>query len=165
MRRTVLVVLLLFTAPALAHAQTPRNAGNAPAQGKDGPRDERGDPVATLASYFNAINSKDYRRAYGYWESPPSSYEQFAKGFADTDRVRLLVEPPAPAEGAAGSVYSEIRTVIVASTRRGSERVFGGCYVMRRSNVRDRGWQIYRADVVTFPASARISRLLSHGCR
>jgi heat shock protein HslJ len=131
----------------------------------DGPRDDRDDPVATLEAYYSAINSRDYRRAYRYWETPLSSYEQFVRGFADTDRVRLLVEPPARVEGAAGSLYVEIPTIIVSTTRSGSERVFAGCYVMRRSNVRDTRWQIYRADVSSFPSNVRISRLLSQRCR
>jgi hypothetical protein len=150
MRWPHLVVLLLITAPALAQT---------------GPCDDRNDPVAALASYYDAINSKDYRRAYGYWESPASSYDEFARGFADTDRVRLLVEPAARVEGAAGSLYTELTTVIVATTHSGNERVFAGCYVLRRSNVRDRGWQIYRANISTVPSSGRISRLLSQGCR
>ena len=136
-----------------------------PSEPGDGPpRGESNDPLAVLVSYFNAINAKDFRRAYRFWETPMSSYEQFARGFADTERVRFLVEPPARSEGAAGSVYVEIPTIVVSTTRGGSERVFGGCYVMRRSNVRDRGWMIYRADVSQFPSSARISRLLSQGC-
>jgi heat shock protein HslJ len=138
---------------------------NSPSEPDDGSRDDRSNPVATLTSYFSAINSRDYQRAYRFWESPPSSFEQFAKGFADTDRVRFLVELPPPTEGAAGSVYAAIPTIVISTTRGGNERVFAGCYVMRRSNVRDRGWQIYRADVSQFPSSARISRLLSQGCR
>jgi heat shock protein HslJ len=130
----------------------------------DGPRDERNDPVATLAAYYDAINSRDYRRAYRFWESP-SSFEQFARGFADTDRVRLLVEPPARLEGAAGSAFAEIPTIVVATTRAGSERVFAGCYVLRRSNVRDNGWRIYRAGISPVAASARVSRLLVQSCR
>ena len=129
------------------------------------PTDDRSDPLITLASYFSAINAKDYRRAFRFWESPPSSYDQFARGFADTESVRLLVDPARRTEGAAGSSYVEIPTIVVSFTRGGNERVFAGCYVMRRSNVRDRGWQIYRADVSQFPASARLPRLLSQRCR
>jgi len=131
----------------------------------DGPRDDRLDPVATLASYFSAINARDYHRAFRLWDSPPSPFEQFARGFADTDRVRLLVEPSTRVEGAAGSVYAEIPTIVVSTTRSGSERVFAGCYVMRRSNVQDRGWQIYRADVSQVASNIRLSRILSQGCR
>ncbi|HZN01517.1 MAG TPA: hypothetical protein VFB70_19085 [Pyrinomonadaceae bacterium] len=150
MRWPLLVVLLLIAAPALAQT---------------GPRDDRNDPVATLASYYDAINSRDYHRAYGYWESPTSSYDEFVRGFADTDRVRLLVEPPPRVEGAAGSLYTELTTLLVATTRAGNERVFAGCYVLRRSNVRDRGWQIYRANFSTVRSNGRVSRLLSQGCR
>ncbi|HET6976308.1 MAG TPA: META domain-containing protein [Pyrinomonadaceae bacterium] len=132
----------------------------------DGPRDDnRSDPLTALRTYYDAINARDYRRAYGYWESPTTSFDRFASGFADTDRVRVLVEPPARVDGAAGSAYAEISTIVVATTRAGSERIFAGCYTMRRSNVQDRGWLIYRADVSQVPSSTRISRMLSQACR
>ena len=134
-------------------------------QPEDGPRDDRSDPVTALVSYFAAINAREYRRAYRFWDSPPSSFDEFARGFADTDRVRFLVDPSARREGAAGSAYAEIPTIIVSTTRSGNERVFAGCYVLRRSNVQDRGWQIYRADVSQFPSSVRLSRILPQGCR
>jgi hypothetical protein len=62
-------------------------------------------------------------------------------------------------------VYASIPTVVVATARNGSERLFAGCYVMRRSNVQDRGWQIYRADVSQVPWNTRLSQILSRGCR
>lgn len=130
-----------------------------------GPNEDPGDPLATLASYYDAINARDYRRAFSYWDSPTTSFERFASGFADTDRVRVLVEPSARVEGAAGSAYADVSTIVVATTKAGNERVFAGCYVMRRSNVQDRGWKIYRADVSQVPSSARISRMLSQACR
>ena len=130
-----------------------------------GPGDDRSDPLATLASYYEAINARDYRRAYGFWDSPTTSFERFASGFADTDRVRVLVEPSARVEGAAGSAYADISTIVVSTTRAGSERVFAGCYVMRRSNVQDRGWKIYRANISQVPSSTRLSRMLSQACR
>ena len=139
---------------------------NAPPEPDDGPSPaDRTDPIGTLAAYFGAINGGEYRRAFRFWESPPSSYDQFARGFADTARVRFMMEPQPSTEGAAGSVYARIPIIIVSTTRAGNERVFAGCYVMRRSNVRDRGWLIYRADVSQFPSSTRISRLLSQPCR
>lgn len=132
---------------------------------EDGPRDNSSDPVGTLAAYYSAINARDYRSAFRFWDSEPSSYEQFARGFADTAHVRLLVEPSTRVEGAAGSVYAQIPAIVVSTLRNGSERVFAGCYVMRRSNVQDRGWHIYRADVSPVSANIRLSRILSQGCR
>jgi hypothetical protein len=138
---------------------------NSISEPQDGPRDDRSDPVGTLAAYYTAINARDYRSAFGFWDSQPSSYEQFARGFNDTDQVRLLVEPSTRVEGAAGSVYAQIPAIVVSTMRNGSERVFAGCYTMRRSNVQDRGWQIYRADVSQVSANIRLSRILSQGCR
>ena len=138
---------------------------NSISEPQDSPRDDRNDPVGTLAAYYSAINARDYRSAYRFWDSPPQSFEQFAHGFADTDRVRFLVEPSTHVEGAAGSVYAEIPTIIISTTRSGSERMFAGCYVMRRSNVEDRGWRIYRGDLSPVPSSTRLSRILSQGCR
>jgi len=123
------------------------------------------DAIAALASYYDAINARDYQRAYNLWESPPSSFEQFAKGFAETSHVRILVEPSVPVEGAAGSVFAQISTIVVASTSKGTDRVFAGCYVMRRSNVEDRGWHIYRANISVAPSNTKVSRLLSQVCK
>ena len=126
----------------------------------------KADPTeAALSAIAEAINARDYRRAFSYWDSPTTSFERFAGGFADTDRVRLLVDPSAKLEGAAGSVYADVPTIVVATTRVGSERVFAGCYVMRRSNLVDRGWKIYRADVSQVPSSTNLSRMLSQACR
>jgi hypothetical protein len=138
---------------------------NSISEPQGGPRDDRSDPVATLAAYYSAINARDYRGAFRFWESPTSSYEQFTRGFADTDQVRLLVDPSTSVEGAAGSVYADIPAIVVSTMRNGSERVFAGCYVMRKSNVQDRGWMIYRADVSPVSANIRLSRILSQGCR
>jgi META domain len=135
-----------------------------PPEPNDGPRDDRSDPVGALAAYYSAINAHDYRRAFGFWDSPSQSYDQFTRGFADTDRVRLLVEPAPVLEGAAGSVYADIPAIVIATSRGGTERVFAGCYAMRRSNVQDRGWLIYRGDISQVPWNTRISQILTRRC-
>lgn len=129
------------------------------------PTEKPGDAIETLGVYFAAINAKNYRRAFRLWETPPSSYDQFVRGFADIDRVRFMVEPPAQIEGTMVTAYASLPTIVVSSIRGGNERVFAVCYVMRQSDVRGRGWRISRADVSPFPSNVRISRLLSQGCR
>lgn len=121
------------------------------------------DPIAALAAYYSAINARDYKRAFAYWESPPSSFDKFERGFAGTERVTLLVDPSARIEGAAGSTFADISTLVVANTR-GGERLFAGCYVLRRSNVSDTGWHIYRANITLLPSGAKISRRLTQRC-
>ena len=148
MRSSILVILLLLCVMPVVKSQT----------------DDRNDPIVTLASYYNAINARDYRRAYDFWESSPQSLEQFKRGFADTDKVRLLIEPPDHVEGAAGSSFLAISTVIIATTRNGNERIFAGCYTLRKSNVRDTGWHIYRANLVPVSSTGRLSRQLAQAC-
>ena len=123
------------------------------------------DPVATLAAYYTAINARDYKKAYGYWESPTSSFERFARGFADTASSRLFVEPAPDVEGAAGSLFAQIPAIVIAQTRNGGERFFAGCYVMRRRNDREGTWHIYRANISPVSANDALTRRLSASCQ
>ena len=134
--------------------------------------DDRSTPVALITSYYNAINRKEYGRAYGYWENPPNgaSLTQFARGFADTVRNELFLRPPARIEGAAGSRYARVPTVVIATHTDGSKQTFFGCYVARRPVPRnfspptDTGWRIYGASVEVAPAGADKWALLNAAC-
>lgn len=133
--------------------------------------EELNGPVSLLASFYDAVNARDYARAYGYWESPPSTLEVFARGYAETASVRLIVEPPTRVEGAAGSLYSQVPTVLVSRQRDGSQRVFAGCYTTRKSNLRptdvpkEEVWRIFKAKMTAVPAGSAIPKLLADACR
>jgi len=133
------------------------------------PYEDRTTAVELLASLFNAVNLKEYGRAYGYWETPPApSLEQFAQGYADTADVLLAVSPPTVIEGAAGSMYTSIPTLLLATHTDGSRHVFLGCYVARRPNPAmvsppDPGWSLYSATVHSVPGQADAS-LLANAC-
>jgi len=110
------------------------------------------DPVLLLASFYNAVNLRDYARAYGYWESPPNqaSFNQFAQGYADTAVVVGIVRLPLREGVAAGSSYASLQTVLISIRNNGSQQVYAGCYVGRRSNVPagdsptpDPNWRLY----------------------
>lgn len=128
-------------------------------------------PVALLASFYNAVNTKEYERAYRYWETPPGNFEDFARGYAETASVQLIIEPPMHISGAAGRLYSEVPTVVVAHHRNGSERIFVGCYVTRKSNLRpsdipkEEVWHIYRASMSPVALDSAIPKLLTQACR
>jgi len=139
---------------------------NAPAPTPpDEPRPTDNNPVAALSSYYVAINERNYEQAYRYWESPALSFERFVRGFADTQRSRLFVEPAATIEGAAGSLYAQIPTIVIAETRNGGERFFAGCYTMRRRNDPQGSWRIYRANLLPVTANAALTQRLSASCQ
>lgn len=111
-------------------------------------------PITLLQSYYNAINRGEYERAYSCWETPPrnASLEQFAQGYANTASVDVFVGLDIQGGGAAGSVYMEIPALLIATNTDGSQQVFAGCYVARRSNVPvgdspmpDPNWGLYSA--------------------
>jgi len=127
------------------------------------------DPIAALNNYYRALNIGEARTAYKYWETPSQTYEQFLRGFGDTTRVRILVEPSPQIEGAAGSSYAKVASVVISTQRDGTERVFAGCYVMRRSNVRadddpqQKGWRIHSASLA--PVVGKFSTLVAQRCK
>lgn len=130
---------------------------------------DRGSPVSLLASYFNAINRKEYRRAWEYWETPPNpSFEDFMQGYAETVSVFLMVSPPTFIEGAAGSQYTSIPALMLATHADGSRYAFVGCYVVRRANpdagAVDEGWSLYDATVHATPNNTTDATLLIRAC-
>ncbi|MCC6457530.1 MAG: hypothetical protein IT328_21415 [Caldilineaceae bacterium] len=128
-------------------------------------------PVDLLASYYNAVNRQEYERAYGYWQAPPNDYDTFAAGYADTAGVQLIVQPPTRIEGAAGSLYVEIPTVLIAQHNDGSTHTFAGCIVTRKSNLHppdipeEDVWHLYQALISEVPNNSAIPTLLAQGCQ
>jgi hypothetical protein len=128
-------------------------------------------PVDLLASYYNAVNRQEYERAYSYWQAPPNDYDSFAAGYADTASVQLIVQPPTRIEGAAGSVYVEIPTVLIAQHNDGSAHTFAGCIVTRKSNLHppdipeEDVWHLYQALISEVPNNSAIPTLLAQGCQ
>ena len=96
-------------------------------------RDDRSDPAALVASYYNAVARGEYARAWSYFgDTPPvADYAAFVAGYADTAGVELLTGEVA-AEGAAGSIYSTVPVALAATAPDGGVRVFAGCYLVRQ---------------------------------
>jgi hypothetical protein len=98
--------------------------------------DDRSDGVQVLRSLFNAINSKQYVRAYSYWE--PSStqlpaFDAFQQGYADTASVDLTAGTETIG-AAAGNLYYSVPAVLVATHVDGSKATFAGCYTLHMGN-------------------------------
>jgi hypothetical protein len=157
MKKFLTLFVLIFAAAGGAFAQTART-------------DNAAGPLEMLSAYYDAVNRKDYRRAYGYWQSPAESFENFTRGFAETKNVRLIVEPPGRIEGAAGSLYAEVPAVLIAEQTSGGRKIFAGCYTLRKPNLSpeeaggESGWRIYRADMREAGEGAEIPQMLKEAC-
>ena len=129
--------------------------------------DDQDDPVSLMASYINAINRREYARAWGYWENPPNpTFEDFEAGYADTASVLLAVHPPTWYDAAAGSAYAQLPVLLLATHTDASQHNFVGCYVARRGNVEGAapGWWLYDASISPAPGNSDDVGLLVNAC-
>lgn len=94
--------------------------------------DDRSRPAALLLSYFNAINYKDYLRAYSYYDdfSNLGTLESFSNGYRETKSVEVVIGKISTG-GAAGSIYYLVPAVLNAITTSGVRQKFAACYQMR----------------------------------
>ncbi len=97
--------------------------------------DDRSDGAALVRSLYNAINRKEYARAYGYFGAsrPVGEFKAFADGYAKTVSVEAKFGKVLT-EGAAGSIYSAVPVAIKSIEEGGKARFFSGCYVTRIIN-------------------------------
>lgn len=93
--------------------------------------DDRSTPQALVRSLYNAVNRREYARAWSYFgEKPAQSLDAYAQGYAGTEAVAVRTGLPRT-EGAAGSVFHHLPVAIEARAADGSVQVFGGCYELR----------------------------------
>jgi hypothetical protein len=94
--------------------------------------DDRSTPEAVIRSLYDAVNRREYARAYGYWEPgspdlPP--FDQFEQGYADTVSVDLTIGDVVGGVGA-GQLYFSVPVTLVATISDGSTQTFVGCYIL-----------------------------------
>jgi len=91
--------------------------------------DNRSDAVALMSSYLNSINRQEYVRAFSYWQTPVSTYDAFATGYATTASITAQFGTVTPDAGA-GQVYYSLPVALKSTMTDGSLKTYVGCYVM-----------------------------------
>jgi hypothetical protein len=136
--------------------------------------ENRAEVVPALLSYYNAINRKDYRRAYSYWDNPgtsptstPPDFTTFSQGYANTAYVAVTLGAP-NGDAGAGNFYAAVPVVLVATQTDGSVQKFAGCYVVHST---DPGadprpgaalWKLNKAAITAAPSDATPASLLNN---
>ena len=114
------------------------------------------DAVALIDQYYSAIEERDFATAYGMWSdggrASGQSADQFAAGFANTQKVEATLDSPARVEGAVGSRFIEIPVSLEATDNDGHVHRYVGAYTLRRSVVdgasdEQKQWRIASADL------------------
>ncbi len=97
--------------------------------------DNRSGPIETVSSLLNALNLKQYVRAYSYFQEPaafPGPYDTYAAGYANTDTITVTFGS-VQSEGAAGSLYYKVPLAEHVLTTSSASQTFVGCYTLRLS--------------------------------
>jgi Protein of unknown function (DUF1176) len=98
---------------------------------EEGYLDNRSAADELVHSLYNAVNRHEFVRAYDYFAVPPAKdYASYAKGFDDTLHVDVMTGDVS-SEGAAGTVYFTVPTLVRARDKSGLYRVFSGCYTVK----------------------------------
>jgi len=100
--------------------------------------DDRSSPEGVLSSFYNAIERREYARAYSYWEPDAAKRElppfaQWQQGYAGTQSVELQTGPETGG-AAAGNIYASVPVGITAHQSDGSTQRFVGCYTLHMPN-------------------------------
>lgn len=98
-------------------------------------RDDRSSPQGLIESYYNAINRKEYSRAYSYLEQGhrEPDFQKFVNGYEKTKSVKVAVREVEPDPGA-GQIYWSLPVAIESENENGHKEIFGGCYTVHLSN-------------------------------
>lgn len=112
--------------------------------------------VAVVRDYYDAINARDFARAYRLWSdggrSSGQSPQQFADAFMQTAGITVQIGEPTAIESAAGSRFIEVPVSITSTRSDGEQRRYRGRYVLRRAmadgaSTEQFAWRIASADL------------------
>ncbi|MHB8088709.1 MAG: hypothetical protein ACYDH2_10745 [Anaerolineaceae bacterium] len=111
------------------------NLENLVNQNPDNYIDNRSGAVEVVSSLFNAINRKEYVRAFSYWQDPAAvgNYADYAAGFADTDLITATFGSVISDAGA-GQYYYQVPVTQTVQTTGGTIKIFVGCYTLHLAN-------------------------------
>jgi hypothetical protein len=97
--------------------------------------DDRSNPIALISSYFNAVNRKEYLRAYSYWRDPATTLgtlTSFTNGYSHTDSVSLVFGPITGSAGA-GQMYYTVPVRLKGIATSGVHGDYAACYIVHLS--------------------------------
>lgn len=121
--------------PTQVVVQVPVNLAYPPDISNAAYLDDRSTPAALILSYYNAVNRREYLRAYSYYGDGATglgSFEGFSNGYTDTDSVSVVLGEIGD-EGAAGSIYYSVPMVLNAVTTDQAQQKYAACYILRLS--------------------------------
>ena len=133
--------------------------------------DDRSNATQVMRSFVNAINRREYIRAYDYWENQAAlgPLEDFISGYENTESVQLFTGTEITDAGA-GQRYSQVPVVMIAQISGGEVQTFSGCYAFHLSSPAIQAtppfqpWGIQSATTRRVANGSDVDQLLAQAC-
>ena len=133
--------------------------------------DNRSGPIELISSFVNALNRKEYLRAYSYFENPDAlgSYVAFAQGYASTQAVRLATGSVKDSPTRIDGINYGVPITFKVETTSGKQ-TFVGCYQLHLSQPTAQTTPPFRPlgiraiNVQQVAETADSAALMSHAC-
>jgi hypothetical protein len=134
--------------------------------------DNRSGPIETVSSYLNALNSKQYVRAYSYWQNAASTlgpYATYANGYANTDTITATFSTVSSDAGA-GQLHYQVPIAMTVLTTSSTTQLFVGCYTLHLAQPAVQGVYPFQPMGITagtftqYSSSTDVSSLLTTAC-
>ena len=91
-------------------------------------------PENVMLSFEDAINNKDYERAWNYWSSAPSdNYEKWKKGYAGTKNISLYYKLK-DTDAGAGNRWVTYSVRMFSVDTKGKKHLYEGEYTLHSTN-------------------------------
>jgi hypothetical protein len=132
--------------------------------------DNRSGGLEVVSSMLNAINRKEYVRAYSYWQNNKTSYTDFANGYSDTDTVTATFGT-VTSDAGAGQFYYKVPVAEYVTHTDSSKHIYVGCYTMHLANPGMQGTLPFEPLGITegkfkeYPAGTDVNPLLGTVCQ
>ena len=95
--------------------------------------DKTDTPENVLLSFENAINNKDFQRAWNYWGTPPgNSYEKWANGYKNTKSMEIFYKYK-DSDAGAGNRWVTYTVKVFAVNTDGKKHLYEGYYTLHTS--------------------------------
>ena len=119
-------------------------------------------PAQVVAHYANLIVQRRFEEAHRMWDPGAAGFtaEQLKQRFERFKTIQAEVGDAAPPEGAAGSIYDDVRLTFSGTRKDGSNYTVTGLVTVRRANdvpgstAEQRRWRIVKMVLTANPKAA-----------
>ena len=114
--------------------------------------DDVSSPEYVMLSFENALNMKDFQRAWNYWKpQPEAGFEKWKKGYADTKHIDIYYKYK-DSDAGAGNRWVIYTVKMFAEDNKGKKHLYEGYYTLHTSapelyeNGEWPGWRIEKGE-------------------